>query len=88
MKSDPLTADVSVRICKHMNNDHQEALISYARHYAGLEGITKARMITISSIGMELEVDEQRVQIPFDHQLIDSEDAHKTLVAMLRSIPK
>jgi putative heme iron utilization protein len=35
---------------------------------------------------MELEVDGATVKIPFDHQLSDSEDAHRTLVAMLRAM--
>jgi hypothetical protein len=35
---------------------------------------------------MELEVDGQNLSIRFDHQLSDSEDAHRTLVAMLRAI--
>jgi hypothetical protein len=28
------------------------------------------------------------VEIPFDHSLRDSEDAHRTLVAMLRALPE
>jgi hypothetical protein len=34
---------------------------------------------------MRLEVDGAVVEIRFDHTLTDSEDAHRTLVAMLRS---
>ena len=37
---------------------------------------------------MELEVDGQPVLVPFDHPLSDSEDAHRTLVAMLRAMPR
>jgi len=37
---------------------------------------------------MELEVDGQPVVVPFDHPLSDSEDAHRTLVAMLRAMPR
>ena len=37
---------------------------------------------------MELEVDGTSVSIAFDHTLTDSEDAHRTLVAMLRAMPK
>ena len=36
---------------------------------------------------MRLEVDGQALEIHFDHSLTDSEDAHRTLVAMLRSLP-
>jgi hypothetical protein len=35
---------------------------------------------------MELEVDGARMEVAFDHTLSDSEDAHRTLVAMLRAL--
>jgi hypothetical protein len=37
---------------------------------------------------MRLEVDGTPVEVPFDHSLTDSEDAHRTLVAMLRALPQ
>jgi hypothetical protein len=37
---------------------------------------------------MQLEVDGQRVDVAFDHTLSDSDDAHRTLVAMLRAMPQ
>jgi hypothetical protein len=36
---------------------------------------------------MQLEVDGQMVEVRFDHTLSDSDDAHRTLVAMLRAMP-
>ena len=36
MPTDPLTPDVSARICTHMNDDHAEAVLDYARHYGGI----------------------------------------------------
>ena len=36
----------------------------------------------------ELEVDGDVLEIKFDHTLTDSEDAHHTLVAMLKAMPK
>ena len=88
MAADPLTADVSSRICRHMNDDHASAVLAYARHYGGLENPGSARMITVSPQAMELEVDGQSISIPFDHVLTDSEDAHRTLVGMLRAMPR
>ncbi|WP_216905002.1 DUF2470 domain-containing protein [Synechococcus sp. CCY 9618] len=87
MANDPLTAAVSDRICKHMNDDHAEAVLAYARHYGGLSGAREARMIAVAPQAMRLEVDGALVEVPFDHTLSDSEDAHRTLVAMLRSLP-
>ena len=88
MAADPLTADVSTRICRHMNDDHASAVLAYARHYGGLENPVSARMTAVSAQTMELEVDGRSISIPFDHVLTDSEDAHRTLVAMLRAMPR
>ena len=88
MAADPLTAAVSERICKHMNDDHAEAVLAYARHYGGVEAPQQARMVAVRPDAMELDVDGQRVDVVFDHPLSDSEDAHRTLVAMLRAMPQ
>lgn len=88
MAADPLTPAVSERICKHMNDDHAEAVLSYARHYGGVTTATAARMVAVEPEAMQLEVDGQPVRVAFDHTLSDSEDAHRTLVAMLRALPR
>ncbi|MFS8778438.1 DUF2470 domain-containing protein [Synechococcus sp. W70.1] len=86
--ADPLTPQVSERICKHMNEDHADALALYARVFGQVEGVTQARMQAIDSEGMDLQVEVdgavQTLRIPFDHPLKDSEDAHHTLIAMLK----
>ena len=88
MAADPLTDAVSARICKHMNDDHAEAVLAYAHHYGGVVDASTAQMLAVNATAMELEVDGQSLHIPFDHTLTDSEDAHRTLVAMLRAMPK
>ena len=88
MSTDPLTAAVSARICTHMNDDHTDAVAAYAKHYGGVASPQNARMLHIESESMMLEVDGKTIRIPFDHKLTDSEDAHRTLVSMLRSMPK
>ncbi|MAV12389.1 MAG: DUF2470 domain-containing protein [Cyanobacteria bacterium] len=87
MAADPITDAVSARICQHMNDDHAEAVLAYARHYGGVTSPTAARMLAVTPDEMELDVDGDRVRIRFDHTLSDSEDAHRTLVAMLRAMP-
>jgi putative heme iron utilization protein len=87
MSADPLTPAVSDRICRHMNIDHAEAVVAYARHYGGISGAQSARMLAVGPEAMRLEVDGTPVEVPFDHTLSDSEDAHRTLVAMLRDLP-
>ena len=88
MAADPITPAVSDRICRHMNDDHAEAVLAYARHYGGVEAPQAARMLAVRPEAMELEVDGARVEVAFDHTLTDSEDAHRTLVAMLRAMPQ
>ncbi len=89
MSVDQLTFDDSERICRHMNHDHQDALIKFAFHYGGLKKEPKkVTMIDINPVLMKLEVDGLLVQISFNHKLKNSEDAHKTLVSMLKEIPQ
>jgi putative heme iron utilization protein len=86
MAADPLTPAVSDRICRHMNADHAEAVVAYARHYGGILSARTARMLAVGPEAMRLEVDGTPVEVPFDHTIRDSEDAHRTLVAMLRAL--
>ncbi|MEB3185556.1 MAG: DUF2470 domain-containing protein [Cyanobacteriota bacterium] len=88
MAADPLTPAVSDRICKHMNDDHADAVLAYARHYGGIDSPGQARMVAVKPEAMELEVDGACLNVAFDHTLSDSEDAHRTLVAMLRAMPR
>ena len=87
MAADPLTPAVSDRICRHMNDDHADAVVAYARHYGGITTAEQVRMLAVAPEAMRLEVDGSVLEIPFDHTLSDSEDAHRTLVAMLRALP-
>jgi putative heme iron utilization protein len=87
MSADPLTPAVSDRICRHMNDDHASAVLAFAHHFAGRPSAESARMVAVAPQAMTLDVDGVSVEVPFDHPLTDSEDAHRTLVAMLRSIP-
>ena len=86
--SDQFSAEVSTRICKHMNEDHANAVVLYAQAFGGITDATKAEMLSIDSQGMNLtaQVNEQiiPVRIEFDHILVDSEDAHQTLIAMVK----
>ena len=84
-KIDPKVSD---RICKHMNRDHAEAVLTYAHRYGNQPSATAATLTAIDDIGMDLtaEVSGETlpVRIAFDHPLKDAADAHHTLVAMLR----
>ena len=87
MTADPLTPAVSERICRHMHDDHGDAVLQYALHYGGVSAANIATMTAVNADAMSLEVDGKPLRIPFDHTLTDSEDAHRTMVAMLRAMP-
>ena len=86
--ADPLSPAVSDRICNHMNQDHADAVVLYAQTFGQLDQATAAHMSSIDAQGMNLmaEIDNTSVpvRIEFDHALQDSEDAHQTLVAMIK----
>lgn len=86
--ADAISPEVSDRICKHMNDDHAEAIQLYARVFGGELNASAAEMIRIDPEGMDLSVqvneETKPVRIAFDHELQDSEDAHQTLIAMVK----
>jgi putative heme iron utilization protein len=86
--ADAISPEVSDRICKHMNDDHAEAIQLYARVFGGEVDASAAEMIRIDPEGMDLSVkvneETKPVRIAFDHELQDSEDAHQTLIAMVK----
>jgi putative heme iron utilization protein len=86
--ADSLTPAISDRICKHMNEDHAEAIALYAKVYGNQPETEAAQMLSIDAEGMDLSIQIQEkndtLRIEFDHTLTDSEDAHQTLIAMVR----
>ncbi len=86
--ADPITPEVSQRICTHMNDDHAEAVVMYAKVYGNLPEATAAKIASIDPEGMDLDTQvngaNTSVRIAFDHVLQDSEDAHQTLISMVK----
>ena len=88
MNSEPINQDSSERICNHMNKDHQDAVHAYAKYYGKIKTFRSAKMTGLSRESMQLKIDDQKIEIKFDHILQDCSDAHKTLVEMIKTIPK
>lgn len=86
--ADVITPEISDRICKHMNEDHGEAIVLYAKVFGNSPDAESAEMVAIDPQGMDLtaqvEGKETPVRIKFDHTLTDSEDAHQTLITMVK----
>ena len=87
MNSEPITQETSIRICNHMNNDHEDAVHAYAKYYGKIKTFKSAKMISLTPESIQLKIDNQTLEIEFDHILQDCSDAHKTLVKMIKSIP-
>ena len=86
--SEPITPAISDRICKHMNEDHASAIALYARVYGNAPQTETALMDSIDPQGMNISATIKGKAVPvrveFDHTLADAEDAHHTLVAMIK----
>lgn len=86
--SDIITAEVSDRICQHMNEDHADAVLLYAQTFGETSQATSAELLKIDPLGMNLtaQVNDEAVpiRITFDRALENSEDAHQTLIAMVK----
>ena len=87
MNSEPITPESSKRICNHMNKDHEDAVNAYAKYYGKIKTFKSAKLTTLSKESIKIKVDDQTVEIKFDHTLQDCSDAHKTLVKMIKAIP-
>lgn len=86
--SEEFSTEISSRICKHMNEDHADAVALYAKAFGGVADATAAHLLAIDSQGMDLTAQTNGEAVPiritFDHVLADAEDAHQTLIAMVK----
>jgi putative heme iron utilization protein len=85
-RPDPL-ADAAAGIIEHMNRDHAEALIEYARHFAR-EAADEATMVAVDRLGFKLRLRQgerlSSVRIAFPREVTSAEGSRETLIAMLR----
>jgi putative heme iron utilization protein len=83
---DPLV-DVAAGIVEHMNRDHADALIAYARHYAG-EAADEATMVTVDRLGFKLRLRQgdrlSSIRIAFPREVTTAGQSREVLIEMLR----
>ena len=86
--SEQITPEISKRICAHMNEDHANAVMLYVQAFGGSPEATAAEMVSIDPQGMNLtaQVNDEPVpvRVEFDHVLESAEDAHHTLIEMVK----
>ena len=85
-RPDPL-ADAAPGIVEHMNRDHADALIAYARHHAG-ETPDEATMVTVDRLGFKLRLRQgdrvSSVRIGFPREVTTAAQSREVLIEMLR----
>src|SRR5712692_5205165 len=86
---DPL-ADAAAGVMEHMNRDHADALVAYARFYAGEEA-DEAAMVAVDRLGFKLRLRQgdrlHSVRIAFPREVWSAGESREVLIAMLRRIP-
>ena len=83
---DPL-ADVAAGILEHMNKDHADALIVFARVPGGAPDAEAATMVAVDRLGFRLRIRTagrlHGARIPFPTEVTSADDARRVLIAML-----
>jgi putative heme iron utilization protein len=83
---DPL-ADAADDIVGHMNADHPDALVIYARVLGG-EGADEARMVGVDRLGFKLRLRHgerlHSIRIPFPREVRTAGETRTVLIEMLR----
>jgi len=78
---------MSARVCAHMNADHADSCVAWARYYARLADAASAEMTAVTPEGWALTVtmrdgSAKSVVVPYDPPLAAAKDVRKCAVAM------
>ncbi len=80
-------ADVAAGIIEHMNRDHADALVTFARVLGGADA-DEASMVSVDRLGFKLRVKTgerlHSVRIPFPREVTTAEESRVVLIEMLR----
>jgi putative heme iron utilization protein len=84
---DPL-ADVAPDIVQHMNRDHPDALVTFARVLGG-EGADRAVMLAVDRLGFKLRLESgerlSSCRLGFPREVRTADEARTALIEMLRA---
>jgi hypothetical protein len=85
-RPDPL-ADAAAGIVEHMNRDHPDALVTFARVLAGAEA-DEASMVSVDRLGFKLRIRSggrlHSARIPFPREVTTAGESRAVLIEMLR----
>src|SRR5437879_8297082 len=84
-RPDPL-ADAAAGIIEHMNRDHADALVAYARFFAGVEA-DEATMAAVDRLGFKLQLRQGRrrwsVRVAFPREVTTAGESREVVIEML-----
>ena len=84
---DPL-ANAAAGILTHMNDDHADAVLAYARALAGITAATAATMTAVDRYGFELAATTpdgpKAARLAFESEVTTSDEVRKAMVALVR----
>ena len=82
----PFTEDETERMVAHMNEDHADSVLAYARHFGNFPEAVEGRLLGVDAERMRIEArsaeERHEIAIPFDHAVTSAHDAHMTMVKM------
>lgn len=85
-RPDPL-ADAASGILEHMNRDHPDALLVFARVLGGVPDAEGATMVAVDRLGFRLRIRAggrlQGARIAFPEEVVSGDAARRALIAML-----
>jgi putative heme iron utilization protein len=85
-RPDPL-ADAAGGIVEHMNRDHADALVAYARAFAGVAA-DEATMVSVDRLGFKLRVRQgerlSSARVAFSREVTTAAQGREVLIEMLR----
>jgi len=86
-EADPLAKDAA-GILRHMNDDHADAVLAYARVLAGVGDAAKATMTGVDRYGFELAAETpsgpRARRLAFDEPVLTGDDVRRAMVAMAK----
>jgi len=86
---DSLSAEAVERIVSHMNEDHADAVLRYARFYGHSLAAQSARLVDLDTRAMKIAVDfpdapSAHISVDFPKPLKSADDAHRVMITMAK----
>lgn len=74
--------EIEDRMIEHMNEDHVDAMRDYCKLFGVSIGEEQPKMVSITPVGFDLLVNEERVYFAFDKKCTTPQAVREALVAL------